>query len=89
MQEIPLERRHPNRRLLEDVDRNLHILRERPHLIMWGLQDPVFHRAFLAGWRQRFPAAEVDEIEDASHWVVDEAPERVLARVREFLLRTA
>ena len=89
VQEIPLERGHPNRRLLDDLDRELHVFQERPHMIMWGLKDPVFHRGFLAGWRQRFPTAEVHEVEDASHWVVDETPERVLSRIREFLIRTA
>jgi haloalkane dehalogenase len=88
VQEIPLERGHPNRRLMDDLERQLHVLKERPHLVIWGLQDRVFHRGFLAGWRQRFPAAEVHALEDASHWVVDEAPERILALMREFLART-
>lgn len=89
VQEIPLERGHPNRRLMDDLDRQLHVLKERPHLVIWGLQDPVFHAAFLAGWRQRVPSAEVHAFEDASHWVVDEAPERILALMRDFLSRTA
>jgi haloalkane dehalogenase len=88
VQEIPLEDGHPNRRLLADLERQLHVLKERPHLVIWGLRDPVFHREYLAGWRQRFPAAEVHAFEDASHWVVDEAHERILDLMREFLSRT-
>lgn len=85
VQEIPLERSHPNRLLLDDLERQLSILNKRPHLIVWGLQDRVFHRGFLAGWRERIPTAEVHALEDASHWVVDEAPERVLSLMQAFL----
>ncbi len=88
VQEIPLERRHPNRRLMQELDEGLPTLGQRPHMIVWGLQDRVFHRGFLDGWRKRIPNAEVHEFEDASHWVVDEAPERIVALMREFLART-
>jgi len=85
VQEIPLERTHPNRALLDDLERQLSIVKKRPHLIVWGLQDRVFHRGFLAGWRERIPTAEVHALEDAAHWVVDEAPERILALMQTFL----
>jgi cis-3-alkyl-4-acyloxetan-2-one decarboxylase len=88
VQEIPLERQHPNRRLMADLDRELHLLKERPHLVIWGLRDRVFHPGFLAGWRERVPGAEVHAFEDASHWVVDEAPERIAALMLDFLART-
>jgi pimeloyl-ACP methyl ester carboxylesterase len=85
VQEIPLERGHPNRPLMDDLERRLSVVKELPHLIVWGLQDRVFHRGFLEGWRQRIPTAEVHALEDASHWVVDEAPEKIVALVRAFL----
>jgi pimeloyl-ACP methyl ester carboxylesterase len=88
VQEIPLERDHPNRPLLDEIERQLDRLRQWPHLVIWGMQDRVFHRGFLAGWCDRFPGAEVHRFEDASHWVVDEAPERILGLVRDFLART-
>jgi haloalkane dehalogenase len=88
VQEIPLGRRHPNRRLLAALENGLPALGRWPHLIVWGLRDPVFHRGFLDGWRARFPDAEVHALDDASHWVADEDPERVVALVRDFLDRT-
>jgi cis-3-alkyl-4-acyloxetan-2-one decarboxylase len=88
VREIPLEPGHPNRRLLGELDARLHSLVNRPHLVVWGLRDPVFHRGYLEAWRRRFPTAEVHALEDVGHWVVDEAHERVLALVREFLART-
>jgi haloalkane dehalogenase len=88
VQEIPMEEKHPNRKLLADLDRSLDGMSRFPHLVIWGLKDRVFHRDYLSAWRERFPQAEVHAFEDASHWVVDEVPERALPLVREFLSRT-
>lgn len=87
VQEIPIEKDHPNRRLLRELEDGLGLLRDRPHLIVWGAKDFVFHRGYLEEWRRQFPAAEVHVFDDASHWVVEEAHERILPLVREFLDR--
>jgi cytochrome P450/pimeloyl-ACP methyl ester carboxylesterase len=89
VQEIPLGRDHPNRALLRDLGQGLDQLAGLPHLVIWGLRDPVFHRGYLAAWCRRFPGAEIHVLEDASHWVVEEATDRILPLVREFLARTA
>jgi haloalkane dehalogenase len=89
VQEIPLSKSHPNRTLIAQIERNIHDLARRPHLVVWGLDDPVFHRGYLDAWRERIPDAEVHGIENASHWVVDEAHERVRSLVQAFLSRTA
>ncbi|HEV8355518.1 MAG TPA: alpha/beta fold hydrolase [Gemmatimonadales bacterium] len=88
VQEIPLDGGHPNRALLTELEQRLHELSDRPHLVIWGLRDPVFHREYLAAWRRAFPGAEVHAFEDASHWVVEEATERILPLSRAFLART-
>jgi cytochrome P450/pimeloyl-ACP methyl ester carboxylesterase len=88
LQAIPLEPDHPNRRLLGELERGLDGLTQLPHLVIWGLKDPVFHRGYLAVWRRRFPGAEVHQLEDAGHWVVEEAGDRILPLVSEFLRRT-
>jgi cis-3-alkyl-4-acyloxetan-2-one decarboxylase len=88
LQEIPVEDGHPNRVLLAELDRNLPSLSARPHLVIWGLKDPIFDRAYLAAWQRRFPGAEVHAFDDAAHWVVEEATERVLPLMRTFLSRT-
>jgi pimeloyl-ACP methyl ester carboxylesterase len=88
VEEIPVEPHHPNRQLLGDLGQRLHEFAGRPHIVIWGLRDRVFHPGYLDGWRERFPSAEVHALTDASHWVVDEAPERVVALVSDFLART-
>lgn len=88
VQEIPLEDDHPNRKLLHDLEQHLDSLVTRPHLVIWGLKDPVFHRGYLEAWRQQFPQSEVHEFEDASHWVVEEHHQRIVPLMQEFLART-
>ncbi len=88
VQEIPMEETHPNRKLIAGLEQKLEVLRELPHLVIWGLKDPVFHQDYLSAWQRRFPKAEVHAFDDASHWVVDEIPDRVLSLIRAFLSRT-
>lgn len=88
VQEIPIEATHPNRQVLRDLELGLDGLTGLPNLVIWGLRDPVFHRKYLEAWRRRFPGAEVHALEDAGHWVVEEAHDRVLPLMRTFLART-
>jgi haloalkane dehalogenase len=56
-----------------------------PVLLIWGMRDPFFDADLLAQWRERFPDAPVLELEDAGHFLQEDAPERIVPRVREFL----
>ncbi len=88
VQEIPVESDHPNRALLETMAGGGTVFAGRPHLVIWGMRDPVFGPPYLADWHQRFPTAEVHRIEDAGHWVIEEASPRILPLMREFLERS-
>jgi len=87
IEEIPIEADHPNRALLETLDAGLPALTGRPHIVFWGQQDWVFHPGYLEGWKQRLPDAEVHVYDDCSHWVVEEASDRMLPLIRGFMER--
>lgn len=87
VQDIPTRPRHRSYDLCKGVDDNLHRLADRPMLICWGERDFVFDRDFLNEWRRRFPKAEVHGFPDAGHYVMEDAAERVVPLVREFLAR--
>jgi haloalkane dehalogenase len=89
VQEIPRRRGHPNRSVIQELDRSLPRLRERPAIVLWGGRDFCFTQAYLEGWVERLPAAEVHLFEDAGHLVVEDAHERIRRRLRRFLERTA
>jgi haloalkane dehalogenase len=54
-------------------------------LILWGGKDFCFDLSFLETWKRFFPQARVQVFEDAGHYVVEDAHERIIPLVREFL----
>ncbi len=85
VQDIPMRASHPSYATLADIDQSLHKLADRPMLICWGAHDFVFNDQFLAGWRKRFPAAEVHRFEHAGHFVLEDAHEDVIPLVQRFI----
>ena len=89
VQDIPVTADHPTRATVDAIDAKLPLFRDRPMLIIWGARDFVFTvKGFLAGWRNRFPNAEIHILHDAGHYVVEDAHERILPLVSEFLGKT-
>ncbi len=89
VQDIPTTPDHPTRATINGIDAHLSIFRDHPMLIIWGAQDWIFTvKDFLAGWQTRFPDAEVHVLGDAGHYVVEDAHERILPLMRDFLART-
>ena len=52
-----------------------------------GAKDFVFNKQFLNKWRQIFPDAEVHLVPDAGHYVLEDAHERIIPWMQEFLQR--
>jgi pimeloyl-ACP methyl ester carboxylesterase len=87
VQDIPVSDDHPTRATVNAIDAKLHLFRDHPMLILWGAQDFVFTvRDFLAGWQARFPHADVHILERAGHYVVEDAHERILPLMKDFLV---
>lgn len=87
VQDIPMNVSHPTRQTINEIENKLQLLNEKPMLIFWGVDDPVFTtEAFLAGWIEHFPDAEVYELENAGHFVIEDAHERILPRITSFLM---
>ena len=87
VQDIPLTSRDPSFAIARQVDDGLHRLADKPMLICWGEKDFVFDTDYLAEWQRRFPAAEVHRFPEAGHYVLEDVPETVTARVLDFLNR--
>jgi len=87
VQDIPLTPQDPSFAIARQVHDGLHRLADKPMLICWGEKDFVFDTDYLAEWRRRFPAAEVHRFPEAGHYVLEDVPEPVTARVLDFLNR--
>jgi haloalkane dehalogenase len=85
VEDIPLNSRHPSYAELVRIEEGLAQFRSHPVLFPWGMRDWCFTPAFLREFQQRFPNAETFEVADAGHYLFEDAPERVIPRIREFL----
>jgi haloalkane dehalogenase len=88
VQDIPFRPDAPSLPVLGEMERTLPQFRDLPMLIQWGARDWCFDRHFLDAWRERFPCAQVDVYEDAAHYLLEDAHERIVPRVRRFLAET-
>lgn len=89
VQDIPLERRHRTRPTLTQIESSLYLFSNHPMLIIWGARDFCFTiRDFLTGWQERFPYAETRVVQDAGHYIVEDAHERIAPWILEFLAST-
>ena len=86
VQDIPMSPAVPSHGIVAEIEGGLAKLKAKPMLIQWGARDWCFDLSFLDGWRRRFPEASVDAYEDAGHYVLEDAYERVIPRIKSFLL---
>ena len=85
VQDIPLEPSHPSYDTLAEVEAGLELFRQSPVLLVWGMKDWCFTPAFLEQFRTRFPQATVRCLNDAGHYVFEDATEELLSEIRKFL----
>nr|MDQ3333265.1 alpha/beta fold hydrolase [Planctomycetota bacterium] len=84
VEDIPLTPSHPSYATLTQIEEALPKLTSKPMLLVWGMKDWCFTPAFLEKFERRFPHAESLRIADAGHYVFEDAPERIVPRMREF-----
>jgi haloalkane dehalogenase len=84
VQDIPARPGDPAFDAVEETGRGLWRLSNVPLLVVWGGRDFVFDLDFFEEWRRRFPRAQFRLIQDAGHYVLEDAPE-ALPLIREFL----
>lgn len=89
VRDIPLRASHRSYQTLVRVEQGLSRFREHPMLLVWGMQDWCFTPRFFNEFCQRFPQAEQFPLPDAGHYVFEDAHERILPRVRQFLESTS
>ena len=89
VQDIPMGPDHRSYGTLAEVERGLPLLAGKPKAFVWGARDWVFTDRFLNRWREIYPEAEFLRLADCGHYVMEDAPEVVLARLRALLARPA
>jgi pimeloyl-ACP methyl ester carboxylesterase len=83
--DIPLRPSHASYARLVRIEEGLARFRDHPMLLPWGERDWCFTPWFRREFERRFPRAESFPIDDAGHYVFEDACERIIPRLRTFL----
>jgi len=85
--DIPREANHPTRITIDNIEAKLALFQHHPMLIIWGADDFCFTtRHILPQWQCRFPQAQVHVLQQAGHYVVEDAHEKIGPMMQEFLI---
>jgi haloalkane dehalogenase len=88
--EIPASTTGPVAELITRLQRGLEQhFRSKPARIMWAMRDPAFTPAVLQQWRKTLPDAPVTQLDDASHYLQEDAHERIVPQLVSFLAGTS
>ncbi|MCA9544493.1 MAG: alpha/beta fold hydrolase [Myxococcales bacterium] len=87
VQDIPLGPEDPAYAVVAACEQALAdgVLADKPTLLLWGMKDFVFDKAFLDRFLALMPHATAHRFEDAGHYVIEDARDRVLPLLVEFL----
>jgi pimeloyl-ACP methyl ester carboxylesterase len=85
VQDIPASASQPTWQRLADIEQRLPTLADRPVQMIWGMRDWCFTPECLERLSKSLPGAEVHRFADAGHYVVEDAHERIVPIVRDFL----
>jgi pimeloyl-ACP methyl ester carboxylesterase len=85
VKDIPFTKLHPTWHTLGKIESELFTLQRKPIALIWGMRDWCFDPRCLTIFRQHWPQAIVHELNDCGHYVVEDAHERIVPIVRNFL----
>lgn len=83
--DIPMAASHPSYETLWVIERGLAQFRQRPVCLIWGMRDWCFTPHFLQRFQEIFPDAETHCFDDAGHYVVEDAYERIVPIIERFV----
>jgi haloalkane dehalogenase len=87
VEDIPMHAGHPSYATLVRLEERLHTLASLPIALVWGMRDWCFTPAMFARFQQFFPHAETHPFDDAGHYVIEDAHERIVPLMENFLSR--
>ncbi len=85
VRDIPFSRSHPTAVLMNDVVARLPTLLDKPVKILWGMKDPCFHPSIFRHFSAHFPQADLVQIPQASHLLLEDTAVEIVAAVQDFL----
>lgn len=85
VKDIPTSPRQETWQELARIEDGLKSLAAAPRLLIWGMRDWCFRPECLTRFLEHWPTAEVERYEDCGHYVIEDAHERIIPRLKQFL----
>jgi haloalkane dehalogenase len=86
--DIPVQETDVSYAEMKRIEQSLSQFSNTPILLVWGMQDPVLLPSVLSQWQRLYPHAKTYELEDASHFLQEDAPESIVSWIEAFLKAT-
>lgn len=83
-QDLPFSPSHQTWDYLKDLEQALPQLSEREILLCWGEKDFCFNLNFLHRWQKIYPQARTATWPDASHYLLEDCPEKIIPLLCDF-----
>ncbi|MDQ6659696.1 MAG: alpha/beta fold hydrolase, partial [Chloroflexota bacterium] len=83
--DIPVQETDSSYAEMKRIEQGLSQFAETPILLIWGMKDPVLPPSVLHLWQNLYPHATTYEIEDASHFLQEDASKRIVSHIQQFL----
>ena len=83
--DIPVRAENPSMAPLEEAYRGLGRLKEHSVMIAWGGADFCFTKNFYNRWLEIFPQSQAHYLADAGHYVLEDAGEEIIPKIKAFL----
>ncbi|MFD0678621.1 MULTISPECIES: alpha/beta fold hydrolase [unclassified Paenibacillus] len=78
------------RKWLAEIESKLPVLSDLPAHILWGTKDSAgFPPSEMEKWQRYLKKNETEALDDASHYVQEDRPDRVAASIRKVIERTS
>lgn len=85
IQDIPVQPRDKGYALGLHMESRLKLLKDVPLLLGWGMKDFIFCRKILNEWIRHFPCAQVHCMDDAGHYVLEDAADEIIPIIKNFV----
>lgn len=87
IEDIPMSPDDPSFEPLLEIEHGLWMFRGLPIALIWGMQDWCFSPKVLERWKYYYPEAEVYEMKQAGHFLLEDANDEINAIISDFLVR--
>lgn len=85
VRDVPLSERHRSYKTIVEIEERLTLFHDKPVQLIWGMQDWCFSPDFLKRFLSYYPEADVVKIENAGHYLLEDALDEVTAAMDRFL----